>query len=108
VSHDRRNCKSRLIYLASNIGSPWPSRQLAYGGLYVAFAPCGHNRILTPSQERAIHKFIESYLNHGLLPTKGVLLAAIIRVRQLENKTSSLELLVPEVVENTITAQNQD
>jgi hypothetical protein len=46
----------------------------------------GQNRILTPSQERAIHQFIESYLDHGLLPTKGVLQAVVTRLRQLENK----------------------
>jgi uncharacterized protein YerC len=46
----------------------------------------GLNRILTPNQEESIHLFIRSYLNHGLLPTKGVLLSAITRLRALENK----------------------
>jgi hypothetical protein len=46
----------------------------------------GNNRILTSGQEKSIHQFIESYLDHGLLPTKGILQAVISRLRQLENK----------------------
>jgi hypothetical protein len=46
----------------------------------------GSNRILTSNQEQSIHQFIQSYLNHGLLPTKGALLSAITRLRALENK----------------------
>jgi hypothetical protein len=46
----------------------------------------GSNRILTPGQEQSINQFIQSYLNHGLLPTKGVLISAITRLRALENK----------------------
>src|SRR5260370_17226252 len=46
----------------------------------------GQNQILTSSQEQSINLFIQSYLNHGLLPTKGVLLSAITRLRALENK----------------------
>ena len=46
----------------------------------------GLNRILTSGQEQSINLFIQSYLNHGLLPTKGVLLSAITRLRALENK----------------------
>ena len=47
----------------------------------------GQNQILTSSQEQSINLFIQSYLNHGLLPTKGVLISAITRLRALENKT---------------------
>jgi hypothetical protein len=46
----------------------------------------GLNRILTSGQEWSINVFIQSYLNHGLLPTKGVLISAITRLRALENK----------------------
>ena len=46
----------------------------------------GLNRILTSGQEQSINLFIQSYLNHGLLPTKGVLILAITRLRALENK----------------------
>jgi hypothetical protein len=46
----------------------------------------GQNRILTTSQDGSIRQFIQSYLNHGLLPTKGVLMSAITRLRALENK----------------------
>src|SRR5258705_451573 len=46
----------------------------------------GQNQILTSSQEQSINLFIQSYLNHGLLPTKGVLISAITRLRALENK----------------------
>jgi hypothetical protein len=46
----------------------------------------GLNRILTSGQEQSINLFIQSYLNHGLLPTKGVLISAITRLRALENK----------------------
>jgi hypothetical protein len=62
------------------------SIQRAIRQLQLAKRPGGQNRILTSSQERAIHQFIESYLNHGLLPTKGVLQAAISRLQQLKNK----------------------
>jgi hypothetical protein len=41
---------------------------------------------LTSGQEQSINLFIQSYLNHGLLPTKGVLISAITRLRALENK----------------------
>ena len=37
----------------------------------------GLNRILTSSQEQSLHQFIRSYLDHGLLPTKGVLRACL-------------------------------
>jgi hypothetical protein len=47
----------------------------------------GLNRILTSGQEWSINVFIQSYLNHGLLPTKGVLISAITRLRALENKS---------------------
>ena len=40
----------------------------------------GQTQILTSSQEQSINLFIQSYLNHGLLPTKGVLLSAITRL----------------------------
>ena len=46
----------------------------------------GLNRILTTSQEQSLHQFIRSYLDHSLLPTKGVILSAITRLRALENK----------------------
>ena len=46
----------------------------------------GTNRILTSSQEKALMQFIQSYLDHNLLPTKGVLVSAITHLRRLENK----------------------
>ena len=46
----------------------------------------GQNRILNPNQEKNLNRFIQSYLDHSLLPTKAVLLAAITRLRALENK----------------------
>jgi phage gp46-like protein len=46
----------------------------------------GLNRILTSGQEQSINLFIQSDLNHGLLPTKGVLISAITCLRALENK----------------------
>jgi hypothetical protein len=42
----------------------------------------GSTQVLTISQENALNLFIRSYLDHNLLPTKGIILAAIIRVRQ--------------------------
>jgi hypothetical protein len=82
----------------------------------------GQNRILTSSQEKAIHQFIESYLGHGLLPTKGVLQAVITRLRQLENKpppsnswfqrwwkTQPLhKIKTKPIAKNRITAQDKD
>ena len=50
----------------------------------------GLNRILTSGQEWSINVFIQSYLNHGLLPTKGVLISAITRLRALKNKSPPL------------------
>jgi hypothetical protein len=46
----------------------------------------GSNRVLTPNQENSLNQFIRSYLDHNLLPTKGVILSAITRLRALENK----------------------
>jgi hypothetical protein len=46
----------------------------------------GLNRILTTGQEQSLNQFIRSYLDHGLLPTKGVILSAITRLKALENK----------------------
>jgi hypothetical protein len=46
----------------------------------------GQNRILSPNQENNLNQFIRAYLDHSLLPTKAVLLAAITRLRGLENK----------------------
>jgi hypothetical protein len=46
----------------------------------------GLNQILTTSQEQSLNQFIRNYLDHGLLPTKGVILSAITRLRALENK----------------------
>ena len=46
----------------------------------------GLNQILTASQEQSLNQFIRNYLDHGLLPTKGVILSAITRLRALENK----------------------
>jgi hypothetical protein len=48
--------------------------------------PGGSNRILTSNQEKSLNQFIRSYLDHNLLPTKGVILSAISRLRALENK----------------------
>ena len=45
----------------------------------------GQNRILTLSQEQSINRFIQSYLEHGHLPTKGVILGAITHLRRLES-----------------------
>jgi hypothetical protein len=45
----------------------------------------GQNRILTPSQEQSINRFIQSYLDHNQLPTKGVILGAITYLRRLES-----------------------
>ncbi|RFU34893.1 hypothetical protein B7463_g1501, partial [Scytalidium lignicola] len=33
----------------------------------------GQNKILTTSQEQAIHSFIKSYLQNGQLPTKDII-----------------------------------
>jgi hypothetical protein len=46
----------------------------------------GHNKILTSGQEESINQFIRSYLDHNLLPTKGVILRAVTYLRRLENK----------------------
>jgi hypothetical protein len=46
----------------------------------------GANRILTPNQEKSLNQFIRSYLDHSLLPTRGVILSAITHLRALENK----------------------
>ena len=46
----------------------------------------GLNQILTTSQEQSLNQFIRNYLDHGLLPTKGVILSAVTRLRALENK----------------------
>jgi hypothetical protein len=46
----------------------------------------GHNRILTPSQEQSLHRFIKSYLDHNQLPTQGVVLGAITYLRRLESR----------------------
>ena len=46
----------------------------------------GLNQILTTSQEQSLNQFIRNYLDHGLLPTKGVILSAITRLRAVENK----------------------
>lgn len=46
----------------------------------------GRNRILTLNQEKHLNQFIKGYLEHNLLPTKGVILSAITRIRALENK----------------------
>jgi hypothetical protein len=46
----------------------------------------GQNRILTPSQEQSLNRFIQSYLNHGQLPTRGVVLGAISHLRKLDGK----------------------
>jgi hypothetical protein len=46
----------------------------------------GQNRILSSTQELAIHHFIRSYLDHGLLPTKNIILGVISYVRGLEGK----------------------
>jgi hypothetical protein len=45
----------------------------------------GQNRILTLTQEQSINRFIQSYLEHGHLPTKGVILGAITHLRKLES-----------------------
>jgi hypothetical protein len=45
----------------------------------------GQNRILTLSQEQSINRFIQLYLQHGHLPTKGVILSAITHLRRLES-----------------------
>jgi hypothetical protein len=46
----------------------------------------GRNRILTPIQEESLNKFITSYLDHGHLPTKGVVLSAITHLRKQQDK----------------------
>ena len=46
----------------------------------------GRNRILTLNQEKHLNQFIKGYLEHNLLPKKGVILSAITRIRALENK----------------------
>jgi hypothetical protein len=46
----------------------------------------GQNRILTPSQEQSLNRFIQSYLNHSQLPTRGVVLGAITCLRKLDGK----------------------
>src|SRR3981189_3783942 len=51
----------------------------------------GQNRILTPSQEQSLNRFIQSYLNHGQLPTRGVVLGAITCLRKLEGKARPSE-----------------
>jgi hypothetical protein len=51
-----------------------------------SYSQGGSNRILTSGQEQSLNQFIRSYLDHGLLPTKGVLISAITRLRALENK----------------------
>ena len=40
----------------------------------------GTNCILTSSQEKALIQFIWSYLDYNLLPTKGILVSAIIHL----------------------------
>ena len=37
----------------------------------------GSNRISSPNQEKSLNQFIRSYLDHNLLPTKGVILSVI-------------------------------
>lgn len=46
----------------------------------------GHNKILTQSQEEAIHKFIRSYLEHSQLPTRSIVFNAICLLRSHLNK----------------------
>jgi hypothetical protein len=46
----------------------------------------GQNKILTESQERAIHTFIRSYLQHNQKPTRPIVLSAITHLRTQENK----------------------
>ena len=45
----------------------------------------GQNRILTLSQEQSINRFIQSYLEHGHLPTKGVILSVITYLQRLKS-----------------------
>jgi hypothetical protein len=81
--HDNKDEK---LVTAARIFNVIPS-SLSYSVNYATNrAPGGANRILTSNQECSIHQFIQSYLNHGLLPTKGVLISAITRLRSLENK----------------------
>ncbi|RFU23572.1 hypothetical protein B7463_g12766, partial [Scytalidium lignicola] len=42
----------------------------------------GHNKILTTSQEQAVHRFIKSYLQNSQLPTKEVIFGAICYLRK--------------------------
>jgi hypothetical protein len=60
--------------LSNSIARKPPSR---YGG---------QNKILTESQERAVHTFIRSYLQHNQKPTRPIVLSAITYLRAQENK----------------------
>jgi hypothetical protein len=68
---------SRTTLSSSIHAKPKPKPYLRKGG---------QNRILTPSQEQSLNRFIQSYLNHGQLPTRGVVLGAITCLRKLEGK----------------------
>jgi hypothetical protein len=46
----------------------------------------GQNKILTQSQEEAIHKFILSYLEHDQLPTRPIIFGAICELRRRADK----------------------
>ncbi|RFU26004.1 hypothetical protein B7463_g10337, partial [Scytalidium lignicola] len=46
----------------------------------------GHNKILTASQEQAIHTFIKSYLDNGQLPTKEIIFGAICYIQKQQNR----------------------
>ena len=44
------------------------------------------NRVLTSNQEKCMNQFIRSYLDHNLLPTKGIIMSAITHLHRLDNK----------------------
>ena len=47
----------------------------------------GQNKILSQSQEHAIHTFIQSYLNHGQTPTRYILFGIICQLQSRQGRT---------------------
>ncbi|RFU23681.1 hypothetical protein B7463_g12655, partial [Scytalidium lignicola] len=48
----------------------------------------GQNKILTASQEQAVHSFIKSYLKNGQLPTKDIIFGVICYIQKEGNRPS--------------------
>jgi hypothetical protein len=51
----------------------------------------GQNKILSQSQEHAIHTFIQSYLNHGQTPTRYILFGIICQLQSRQGKNPPSE-----------------